>query len=90
MSKELRENLLGFMEIAINRGERLMMGFGDAEDESWVSIVAEQLSEHGIGPEVHNDTQSTVKHYKAIRPYLEVFGVERAQAESKKLRQQGR
>ena len=67
-----------------------MMGFGDAEDESWVLIAAEQLAEHGIGPEIHNDAQSTVNHYKAIRPYLEAFGVERAQAESKKLRQKGR
>ncbi len=90
MNTDERENITQVLESAIEQLQREVNWGYDAEVSSWIEIYKDILGERGLGPRRDADNSVWFEHLKSIKPYLIVYGIERAQSESIRLRMAGR
>ena len=88
MSNDEREVLIDLLGNAINRLDTDVnyTTLSDEETKSWINIYKELLSAKYFGPSETSPNKIWLSHLKHIRPYVEVYGVERGLEESRKLR----
>ena len=92
MSEDEKQTVIDLLSNAISRLNTDVdySNMSDAENKSWIEIYKELLNNKKFGPPPGSHNRVWRNHLQHIKPYIEVFGLDRGRMESQKLRDQGR